>query len=327
MKISIAMATYNGAKFLQEQLDSFQHQSRLPDELVVCDDGSTDSTLSILESFAAQASFEVRIVRNECNLGYARNFEKALSLCTGDLIFLSDQDDVWFCNKLAEMICVFIDNPEVQVLQADMVLTDAAMRPTPFTQLGNIVALGGSDESFVTGCGTAMRRAWLSVALPIPSKLAAHDNWIHRLASPLGVRQIYPAPLQYYRRHDLNVSNWLASAPVRLTSMSAFRAHGFQGAAQGWFQELQRMRAALERLRNRTHEIEVLGLNIRSSSAADFLSLQCEILESRIQIVSMGRIARIPGVLGLWLRGGYRQFSGWKSVAKDLIRPRDSFIQ
>ena len=321
------MATYNGAKFLQEQLDSFQYQSRLPDELVVCDDGSTDSTLSILESFAAQASFEVRIVRNECNLGYTRNFEKALSLCTGDVIFLSDQDDVWFCNKLAEMIDVFIARPDVYVAQANMVLTDEDMRPTEFTQLGNILALGGSKESFVAGCGTAIRRSWLSVVLPIPAGLATHDNWIHRLASPVGICWHCPNPLQYYRRHDLNASNGLASAPVRLTGLSAFRIHGFQGSVSGWSQELQRMEAALERLHSCAQMLESMGLGSRNSSALALLRLRCENLASRIRILSMGRLARVPAVIGLWWRGGYRQFSGWKSVTKDLLRPRDSFPQ
>ncbi len=94
LRISIAMCTYNGARFLPEQLASFAAQERLPDELVVCDDGSTDATMEILQDFAATALFEVRVERNPQNLGFVRNFEKTLSLCTGDIVFLSDQDDV-----------------------------------------------------------------------------------------------------------------------------------------------------------------------------------------------------------------------------------------
>ena len=99
-KVSIAMAAYNGADYLSEQLSSFLLQTRLPDELVVCDDASSDSTVSIIEEFALRAPFEVRLIKNKQNLGYIRNFEKALSLCQGDLIFLSDQDDVWFPEKV-----------------------------------------------------------------------------------------------------------------------------------------------------------------------------------------------------------------------------------
>ena len=96
MKASIALATYNGERYLQEQLNSFLHQTRLPDEIIACDDCSTDRTMDILESFAISALFAVYIYRNAINLGYTKNFERAISLCSGDVIFLSDQDDVWF---------------------------------------------------------------------------------------------------------------------------------------------------------------------------------------------------------------------------------------
>src|SRR5215217_2190591 len=101
MRISIAMATYNGAGYLQEQLESFLSQTRQPDELIVCDDGSGDATLDILERFRQSVPFAVQIHRNETRLGFTKNFEKALLKCSGDLVFLSDQDDVWFAPKVA----------------------------------------------------------------------------------------------------------------------------------------------------------------------------------------------------------------------------------
>lgn len=101
LSISVAMCTYNGSAFLQEQLDSIAAQTRLPDELVICDDGSSDSTVDIVERFAHGVSFRVQLFRNPQNLGSTRNFEQAMRLCTGDLIALSDQDDVWMPEKLA----------------------------------------------------------------------------------------------------------------------------------------------------------------------------------------------------------------------------------
>src|SRR3954470_17842517 len=92
---SVAMCTYNGARFLGEQLASVAAQTRPPDELVVCDDRSTDETASLVRDFAAAAPFRVRLHVNERNLGSTRNFERAVSLCEGDLIALSDQDDEW----------------------------------------------------------------------------------------------------------------------------------------------------------------------------------------------------------------------------------------
>ncbi|HIE59179.1 MAG TPA: glycosyltransferase, partial [Hydrogenothermaceae bacterium] len=94
MRISIALATYNGDTYLQDQLNSYIAQERLPDEMVVCDDVSKDETVAILEAFQKVAPFEVQIIKNETNLGYTKNFEKALSLCSGDIVFFSDQDDV-----------------------------------------------------------------------------------------------------------------------------------------------------------------------------------------------------------------------------------------
>src|SRR5260370_27009832 len=98
--ISVAMCTFNGARFLPEQLQSIALQTLQPSELVICDDGSTDGTVGILQSFALSARFPVRIFCNQETLGPARNFEKAIGLCDGEIISLCDQDDVWRPEKL-----------------------------------------------------------------------------------------------------------------------------------------------------------------------------------------------------------------------------------
>src|SRR5690348_14254665 len=105
--ISVAMATYNGARFVTEQLDSIAGQTQLPVEVVICDDRSTDETVSILESFAAKAPFRVTLHRNDEQLGYRLNFKKAVSFCTGDLIAFCDQDDVWHPDKLKTLSAQF----------------------------------------------------------------------------------------------------------------------------------------------------------------------------------------------------------------------------
>ena len=95
LHISVAMCTYNGGKYLREQLISIAKQARLPDELIVCDDVSNDATLQILNEFQKMAPFPIRIHRNGVRLGVTKNFEQAIALCNGDIIALSDQDDVW----------------------------------------------------------------------------------------------------------------------------------------------------------------------------------------------------------------------------------------
>jgi glycosyltransferase involved in cell wall biosynthesis len=100
VKVSIALCTYNGEKFLKAQIDSYLRQTYLPDELIVCDDNSQDNTVALLEELKKTAPFHVSIFRNKSNLGVIRNFEKAIEMCSGDIIFLSDQDDIWRNDKI-----------------------------------------------------------------------------------------------------------------------------------------------------------------------------------------------------------------------------------
>ena len=124
MKFSVAMCTYNGAAYLEEQLDSIARQIRLPDELVVCDDNSSDESLRILRSFAARSAFPVRLHSNESNLGSTKNFEKAICLCSGDVIALADQDDVWHPEKLAILEREFSSTPDVGLVFTDAEIVD-----------------------------------------------------------------------------------------------------------------------------------------------------------------------------------------------------------
>ena len=128
MRISIAMCTYNGAQFLQKQLDTFASQTYPPYELIVCDDGSTDATLALIERFVRKVAFPVRIFKNERTLGSTRNFEKAIGVCDGDLIALSDQDDEWYPDKLARMHRLFEELPEALAAfsNADIIDDDSA---------------------------------------------------------------------------------------------------------------------------------------------------------------------------------------------------------
>src|SRR5574344_1421651 len=128
MRISIAMCTYNGGRFLAEQLDSLLQQHRRPDQVVVCDDGSTDNTLELLADFSNRAQamgVAVLVHPNPRNLGYVRNFEQALALCDGDLVFLCDQDDIWHREKLQRYAQQFIARPALMLLHSDARLVDA----------------------------------------------------------------------------------------------------------------------------------------------------------------------------------------------------------
>src|ERR1051325_2274006 len=128
MRLSIALGTYNGGVYLKEQLESLAAQTRMPDELVISDDHSTDDTLRLVEEFAATADFPVRLSVNESNLGIAKNFEKAISLCRGDVIVLSDQDDVWHPDKLESVERVFESKPQLSLVFSNAELVDETLR-------------------------------------------------------------------------------------------------------------------------------------------------------------------------------------------------------
>ena len=110
LSLSVALASYNGERYIGQQLDSIARQTRLPDELVICDDASTDSTADIVREFARRAPFAVRFLQHQ-RMGSTRNFELAIAECRGDIIFLCDQDDVWYPNKIKTIEAVFIDRP------------------------------------------------------------------------------------------------------------------------------------------------------------------------------------------------------------------------
>ena len=320
MKVSIAMATYNGASYLVDQLYSIAQQTRLPDELIICDDFSSDDTVAILERFRDEVPFLVHIYKGLQNVGYVRTFEKALSLCTGDIVFLSDQDDVWFENKISEMLRIFNEHQNIYVLVADMVITDQNLRPSPYTQLRNHLSIGLPKRDFGPGCATALRREFLDIVLPIPVELSGHDGWIHKLASAMNVKLIYPQALQYYRRHRDASSDSLTNRPVKTTSLAFVRAYGLVDASEDWRQTITEFRAALRRLDNSASELNRLNLAMNAECGKKRIVRQISHYERRIRLVEEKRIFRTASVSRFWLDGGYGSFSGWRSALKDILR-------
>ena len=206
MKISIAMTTYNGEKYISEQLESFIAQTRQPDELVITDDCSTDKTMDILREFKKKSPFDVKIYSNKLNLGYTQNFNKSLQLCSGDIVFLSDQDDVWFSNKIEYMVRLSKRFPNKMVFMCDTEFTDAKLKPMNITKQFQIKSLGSNMSRFVTGCCIVVKRNFLNQILPIPKEFKGHDNWIVYIADKLNLRYVDSEVCQYYRRHGENES-------------------------------------------------------------------------------------------------------------------------
>ncbi|MGA7522939.1 MAG: glycosyltransferase family 2 protein [Acidobacteriaceae bacterium] len=209
-RISVAMATYNGERYIREQLDSIASQSLLPHELVVTDDGSTDATLAIVEDFARTAPFSVRICRNEVRLGFADNFMKATSLCQGELIALSDQDDVWLENKLS-LCCSFFVDPEVSlVAHSAWALLPSGERGVRFPDYSRTRMTGRTRiRWYVSPPGFAMMiRRVVAQMLPgtaRPEWFHSHDRWLWFLAGSVGKVATLRDALVLYRQHTTNL--------------------------------------------------------------------------------------------------------------------------
>jgi cellulose synthase/poly-beta-1,6-N-acetylglucosamine synthase-like glycosyltransferase len=215
--ISVALCTYNGSRFLGEQLASIRAQSRPVDELVVCDDRSTDDTVSLLRTFAETVSFPVRVHVNETNRGSTKNFEKALSLCQGDLLFCCDQDDVWRTDKVQVLTEYLAQHPEHEAVFSNARVIDEASQPTGRTIWEEIEfgpdkqaewrAGRGYETLFgsyvVTGATLALRRRILPRVTPFPTVLPEliHDGWLALVLSLTNQIGFVDDTLLDYRRH------------------------------------------------------------------------------------------------------------------------------
>lgn len=324
MKLSIAMATYNGAQYIQEQLDSFLDQTRLPDELVVCDDGSSDETIKILERFKQDAPFCVRIFHNDVNLGHEKNFGKAIDLCEGDVVFLCDQDDVWFSSKLATVQDIFNNDNRALLVINDAEITDGSMLPTGRTVFGQTRAagvIGENGKSLTLGCATAFRSELRSLISPVPALDYGHDSWIHDFTHMIGGRYVLEQTLQFYRRHGNNVSNWAFDGSARATMKNVVKPSAGQDLRPAYDKRMATLNLMIVRLTS-------LGsaAYVKLGDLKPFLDVLSEMksakgaLSRRKLMFEYGWVSRKVVAVNMLLRGEYRYFLGWKSFAKDFLR-------
>lgn len=324
MSVSIAMATYNGGAHLAEQLQSFLAQTVLPDELVVTDDGSTDDTLEILEAFIETAPFDVKVFRNAQNLGYAHNFGKAMQLCVHDLVFLCDQDDVWFPEKVEYVLALAEAHPEKVLFMTDARLTDGELNPTPFTMLGQIADAGKNRAAFLVGCCMAVRQSFLAPVLPIPEVYWQHDFWLADLADLLEGRWIDDHVVQYYRRHASTTTSDAISRPQQIApqtvlgKMKGKLAHEEGFKAKFLREEIAKMaslHASFERL-------SACGpLASAAQRGSDALTHRQAAYNDRLDVVTAkSALGRAVRAVAMFLRGRYSSFHGFKSCFADIMR-------
>ncbi|HSL54949.1 MAG TPA: glycosyltransferase family 2 protein [Pyrinomonadaceae bacterium] len=324
-KFSVAMCTYNGTRFVAEQLASIAAQTRLPDELVVCDDRSTDATIECIHEFARTAPFPVRVFENEKNIGSTKNFERAVELCEGDFIAVADQDDVWLPEKLQRLEEI-LSNESTGLVFTDGDVVDENLQPLG-QRVWQTIRFGEEeqrlfreghafavllDHNVVTGAAMALKAEFKKLILPFPDDLThdgipvLHDWWTALLIAAVGEVSFVPESLFKYRQHSSQ-------------QMGVIREHdehapaSFRAAARRkntFAAELHYVRAIRERLS------AVRGFQVRASVLPD-LEARLTHLETRAAMPER-RSRRIAPVLRELLARRYHLYSnGLASAAKD----------
>lgn len=236
--IGVAMTTYNGARFIGEQLDSLARQELLPRELHVGDDGSSDGTLEIIADFARTAPFPVHVRRNPDNLGYGENFIQTALRCSSPWIAFCDQDDVWLPQKLARSAAAIAAGPaDLRLVAHDVIVADEALRPRgPFYFYPPRPALPRltlDPEWFCLGFSQVFDKRLLTDIPPRPRvdigwhrEKQSHDVWIALLANATGSVMLLDEPLAFYRSHGGNVTLTDVRPGLRERLAAALESHG-----------------------------------------------------------------------------------------------------
>lgn len=224
MKISVAMATYNGEKYIREQIDSILNQTVQDFEIVVCDDCSSDGTWSILEDYSNHDN-RVKAFRNGDNLGFKKNFEKTITLCQGDYVALCDQDDIWTTDHLEVLLNVMKDGVQISCGRPLFVDENNKELPKKYDYFRMVRAPISNEDtarhiflgkSTYQGASMLIRRSFFDVALPIPDGVNYHDTWFAALAAVMNGFIYVDKYIMRYRR----ISN---SVTYKTKFVSAFR--------------------------------------------------------------------------------------------------------
>ncbi|MDJ0337568.1 glycosyltransferase family 2 protein [Cryobacterium sp. PH31-O1] len=327
MSVSVALCTYNGAAYLAEQLDSILNQTVLPGQIVVSDDGSTDASLAIARRVVSDwlrenpsSALDLIVLQNAKALGVTANFEQALAACTGDLIALCDQDDVWLPQRLERMTAEFDRRPGLLLLHAEARLVDAVGNPLGLTLLQT---LGVSDadragvheghafdallrRNIVTGATMMVRRELVAAATPFPAAWV-HDEWLAMVAAATGMVDLLDEPLTDYRQHGNN--------QIGVTTLDASGKLGRLRAPRT--ARNARLLARSEALQHRASGFEP------AASAAVLALIDAKLTHERMRsALSQHRLLRVAPIVRGWRRGDYTRFGlGLQDVLRDLVQP------
>jgi glycosyltransferase involved in cell wall biosynthesis len=325
--VSVALCTYNGARYLEEQLLSILNQSVPPFEIVLSDDGSTDDTVAI--ALLTVANFTsahpdsptlLRVLENATALGVARNFEQAMQACTGELIALCDQDDVWHPTRLEQLIAAFVERPELWLVHSDAALVAEDGTPLGLSLFQALevteaerrkIHSGEGIETLlrrnlVTGATTMVRRDLVRRSSPFPESWI-HDEWMAVIAAATASFDLVDRQLTDYRQHG---GNQIGARKLNLRD------------------KIRKLREP--RLERNTHLVaRALALVAKLEELGDVVppreleKARQKLAHERLRFaLPANRLRRIAPILREGARGHYAHFSrGRADMVRDLLQP------
>ena len=328
LRISVAMCTYNGERYVGEQLESILHQVVPVHEVVVSDDGSTDATLVIVQNFAKRAPFPVRLVRNEKRLGSTKNFEHAISLCLGNLIALADQDDVWFPQKTKTVSQLFGADPSLGAVFGNARLINANSMPIGKTLWQNYAFSSRAQAEVetgrfadvlikrpvVTGATLIFRAELRAHILPIPEPWI-HDAWIAWMVALHSRVACVSQPLMAYRVHAAQQIGVPTGAMQTLKTFNWTRI---------WHPSSRKRSMTLEAYRNQVAESQQLidearRLQLESPALLDELLVRKSFFEGVLDALAGSRLRRLIFSLRNQSQYARYSFTGWRAALRDVL--------
>jgi glycosyltransferase involved in cell wall biosynthesis len=324
--ISVALCTYNGEEFLPKQLDSIKQQTKPIHELVVCDDGSRDATIEILEKFRQSVSFPVVIHQNSSNLGSNKNFEQCLQKCSGEIIFLCDQDDVWMSNKVEIMTAYFQAHSNQDAVFSNAQIIDqrglktgnTSFNQIEFNQLAQAKWIsGGSFEILlkgyvVTGATMAIRKRCLPNLLPVPEIIPEliHDGWMALMLAINNQIGFIAEPLIQYREHESQQVG-LKAKNQRVSLLDRFTR-----TRNDKLMRIQKKHTDAKALYQYIHALPNVPIDVIHK-----LQHRFEFYAMRAQLPS-NRLLRIVPIYKFAIAGAYKNLEGgkwWRPILGDLF--------
>ena len=308
---SVAIATYNGEKYIIDQLKSIEAQTVQPNEVIICDDCSTDCTVRLIEDFCKNSVLNIRLIKNEYNLGFRKNYEKCFSLCCSDIIFYCDQDDIWCKSKIERILLEFRKDSELVYAFSNAFVTDEGLNiiaenewTFEWTELLDRQSFFDFvlTRNFPLGFQTAFRRDFCNSIMPF---LSDPDGWIAMCAPIFGNIKAIPEKLVYYRRHEGTTSD------------------AYQGKKKNYFGMIKNMFSREYQVyftyphaewNNNRSVLEFIRTNRECGLSVCEIERHISFLQRLDDAEKLDVVKRIRSLKELWKNGTYFEYRGNKNL-------------